>query len=47
MKNIVIFLCSKHDLDYRIACEECNDKFIKFLELTKETIKDNRKKNKK
>lgn len=26
------FMCSKHGIDYRITCDECNDKYTKFSE---------------
>ena len=28
------FMCKTHDLDYRICCEECQEKYKKFFKLT-------------
>ncbi len=27
------FMCDKHDLDYRIGCEECQDKYQKLSKI--------------
>ena len=32
-------MCKKHLLDYRICCEECQEKYNKFLEITKRMVK--------
>ena len=33
------FMCKKHGLDYRIACEECQEKYEKFSKVIKKTIR--------
>ena len=37
------YSCKRHNLDYRITCEECQKKYLKFSKKIKETIKDNGK----
>jgi len=27
------FMCSKHKLDYRLCCEECKEKYAKFVKV--------------
>ena len=27
------FECKQHGIDYRIACEDCNEKWLKFAEV--------------
>lgn len=39
------FMCKKHGLSYRILCEECQDKFKKFNEVSKKIIEENRRVN--
>lgn len=31
-------ICSIHELDYRIACEECQEKATKFFKITRKMI---------
>ena len=33
------FMCRKHDLDYRITCEECQEKFKFFQKAITKTRK--------
>jgi len=34
-------MCGKHDLDYRICCEECQAKHAKFSDIVKSQIAKN------
>jgi len=45
MKNIPgdTFECKKHGLDYRICCEECQEKYEKFSIVTQRMILNTRK----
>jgi hypothetical protein len=33
------FSCSKHEIDYRICCEECQDKWKLFIKMCDEAKK--------
>lgn len=35
------FGCKDHDIDYRICCEECGEKWGKFTKVTSAMIEDN------
>ena len=32
------YLCKKHGMDYRILCEECEEKYLELNKKIKETI---------
>jgi transcriptional regulator NrdR family protein len=38
------FGCSKHNIDYRISCEECNEKWANFEKVTSAMIEDSQEK---
>ena len=34
-------MCSKHEIDYRITCDECQEKYKKFSKIAREMAKSN------
>ncbi len=39
MKNATLPQCSKHGYDYRICCEECQEKYEKTMKIIDKTRK--------
>jgi hypothetical protein len=37
------YTCSEHGIDFRICCEECNEKWAVFKKITDASIEDNPK----